>query len=460
MMNSVYPWIPLRAAELPRPGAADWTRFGYDLHNTRFNSKEKIIGPANVERLKVKWQFETVDGWPMQNTAAVIGDTLFFGAGGNYYALDSSSGKLKWKYEAGFAGEWVSVSMLRSVRSSCQYDNGRIYFGDGSSNVHCVDAATGQGIWKTALENNKLMDASMIYSPVVYRGKVIVGNTSGMAKIACLDAETGAIRWQFRVAQDVPEEWQTGGGSLWTSGAIDEQQNVVFNVTGSLKSGFAANSVLYTESILAHDLDTGELLWSYQAHPQDAFDLDFCAHPMIFDAISPPRFRGDVRRCVGAGNKAGFYCFNRHTGELYWRTSLEAASAGSGPRQSSTAVAYNRVFVQTDTPTSRPALSLTAALNAYNGNIEWLVPNPGMHTSAIAVANEVLYQGFLDGKLEALDAKTGLRLWEHALPSAFHGGMSIANGALFANHGIAGLNFDPEAASQKFAVMCFTIDGK
>ena len=33
---------------LPKPGAADWTRFGYDLHNTRFNIREKTIGPKNV----------------------------------------------------------------------------------------------------------------------------------------------------------------------------------------------------------------------------------------------------------------------------------------------------------------------------------------------------------------------------------------------------------------------------
>ena len=40
------------AQGLPRPGAADWRRFGYDLHNTRFNSRETVLGPDNVSRLK------------------------------------------------------------------------------------------------------------------------------------------------------------------------------------------------------------------------------------------------------------------------------------------------------------------------------------------------------------------------------------------------------------------------
>src|SRR4029077_2014776 len=161
-----------------------------------------------------------------------------------------------------------------------QYYNGRIYFATPFADVQCLDAATGRAIWKTNLENDKLLNTSILYSPVVYNGKVVVGYSSGMAQIVCLDADTGAIRWRFRVAQDVPAEFRTGGGSLWTSGAVDEQQNIVFNGTGSTK-GLFPNSMLYTESLVAHDIDTGELLWYYQAHPQSVFDLDFCAHPMI-----------------------------------------------------------------------------------------------------------------------------------------------------------------------------------
>ena len=67
-MGSALPWSMLRATDLPSAGEADWPRSGYDLHNTRFNVKEKTLGLKNVDRLKVKWQFETIDHWPVQTT--------------------------------------------------------------------------------------------------------------------------------------------------------------------------------------------------------------------------------------------------------------------------------------------------------------------------------------------------------------------------------------------------------
>lgn len=56
-------------------------------------------------------------------------------------------------------------------------------------------------------------------------------------------------------------ESRYGGGSVWTSPAIDEEAGVVYNVTGSLKAVIPSGPVLYTESILAYDLESGELLW-------------------------------------------------------------------------------------------------------------------------------------------------------------------------------------------------------
>src|SRR5947209_5990380 len=53
-----------QAAGMPSPGAADWPRFGFDLHNTRFNAREKKLGPGNIARLKLKWSREI--GAPIQ----------------------------------------------------------------------------------------------------------------------------------------------------------------------------------------------------------------------------------------------------------------------------------------------------------------------------------------------------------------------------------------------------------
>jgi len=456
-LGSVVPWEQLRAADLPTPGPADWPRFGYDLHNTRFNANEKTIGPQNVGQLKLKWKFDTPDNWPIHTTPTIIGDTLYFAGGGFYYSLDTATGAQKWKMEAGLPSGWVGYENSM-IRSSANYLNGKIYFGTGFCDVYCVDVSSGRQVWKTSLEPNKHLRAQMFYSPVVYNGKVLVGWSSGQAGIACLDAETGAVRWRFRIAQDVPPEFMTGGGSLWSSGAVDEKMNVVFNATGSAKGAFA-HQMRHTESVIANDIDTGELLWSFQAHQQDTFDLDFCAHPMIFDAVSPPRMRDDLRQAVAAGNKGGMYCLNRHNGQLYWKVMLGAATSGSGPRIDATAVAYNKVYVQNCSP-GNPPLYVTAALNAYNGDIEWITPNPAPQTAPICVANRVLYQGYDVGpKIEALDAMTGRRLWEYPLPSPFRGGPAVANGALYFSNGVT-LDWKGDQTPQKYSLYCFTIDGK
>lgn len=435
-----------------KPGAADWTRFGYDLHNTRFNSKEKTITPENVSRLKLKWRFDTLDGWPVSNTPAVVGNTLFFAAGGYCYSLDSATGRVNWKFETGFGGDWVPAYLQRGNRSSCQYQDGRVYFAaSGLCIVFCLDAATGKEIWRAHLEDRKSMGAQMWYSVAVYGGKVFAGFASAAAAMVCLDADTGAQRWRFRAVPDVPEELQAGGGSLWTSAAIDEQQNVVFNVTGN-SQGVLAGPNLYAESLLANDADTGELLWAYQAHPQGSHDLDFSAPPMVFDAVSLGRQRGDVRACVGAGNKADFVCLNRHTGQMFWKASFWPANS-AGVLYSSTGVADNSVFIQA----SSLGINLTASLHAYTGDIQWMVPNTGSHSGPLSIANGIVFQGSSNPhKIEALSAKTGHRLWSYLLPSLYRGGITVANGAVYTTNG-DGLGWKPGGGP--FSIHCLTLDG-
>ncbi len=437
----------------PKPGPADWSRFGCDLHNTRFNGSEATLGPENVARLRLKWTFDAAGR--IQTCPTVIGDTLFFGARDGYlYSLDAASGKLKWKFQV------ETQTALRynhwGIRSSCQYVDGHIYFGDNFTKVHCLDAATGKEIWQTQLSD--LRETNMFCSVAVYNGKVLTGYSSdiGSSEIACLDAVTGAIVWRFRVVPGT----QWGGGSVWTSPAIDEANNVVYNVTGSVKSFIPPGPMLYSESILAHDVDSGELLWYYQARPRDPFDLDFGCHPMIFDALAPGGYRGGVmRQCVGAGNKGGFFCWNRFTGELYWKVMLTNQSASGGPLLNSTAVAYNKIFVVSNALTPRGSMSVTAALNAYTGDIEWWIPNSAMIRGPVAIANGVFYQGFSDGTVEAIDAEHGQTLWGYKLPTAHRGGIAIANGALYTSNGELEGTTEEEEKERRHSVYAFTVDG-
>ena len=444
----------------PVPGPADWPRFGYDLHNTRFNSRENMLTPENVGRLQLKWRHDV--GAPIQSTPTVVGDTLFIGAwDGNYRALEIETGELKWKFDAGIPPEprW----QLRDLRSSAQYANGKIYFGTGEGELHCVDAATGRTVWKARVDPDSR--ARIASSPNVYGERVFVGTSGSRSHVACLDAETGAVRWRFQIVPDRDD----GGGAVWTSAAVDEEQNIVYNVTGNPHTFTPPGPLLHTDSIIANDLETGELLWHYQVRATDPFDLDFSCHPMLFEAVSPGK-RGARRSCVGAGNKTAFFTWDRYTGELLWRVMLTNRWSQGGPWMNSTAAAYNKVYVvsnainendyQRDPVTGRNAglsESVTAALHAYTGEIVWWRHNNSMNRSPVCVANGVFYQSLASGALEAYHAETGKQLWQSNLPSPSRGGIVIANGTLYTSNGEGGLPTEPR---NRYSVFAYSIDGR
>jgi polyvinyl alcohol dehydrogenase (cytochrome) len=440
-----------QSSRVPQPGPADWPRFGYDLQNTRFNAKEKTLGVENVGRLKLKWS--AVSDGVIQTTPTVIGDTLFFGTQSGYeYAVETHTGERKWKLQVDI--QKSRPYMRQGVRSSAQYLDGRIYYGDNMTVVRCVDATTSKVIWQTQLSKDPGDQTRS--SPAVYDGKVVIGysSTKGNAEIVCLDAETGAVIWRFRTA---PEG---GGGSVWASPSIDEEERIVYNATGSVKTFMPPGPMLYTESIVAHDLDSGELLWYYQPRRADPFDLDFNCHPMIFDAKPPSGYRGNsARNCVGAGSKAGFFVCDRYTGQPYWKSILTNPGASGGLMTDSTAVAYNRVFVISNSFTRKGAMSATAALHAYTGDIIWWMPNSAPNIAPLAVANGVFYQGLMDGTLEALDAEDGASLWQYKLPTPHRGGIAIANGVMYVGNGDPSAVTEEQAKAKQYSIYAFSIDG-
>lgn len=454
---------PLRGAPAPetdlfppRVKAGEWALFGYDIYGTRFNRHEKIIGPDTVERLKVKWTFDQAKGFS-QTTPMVVRDSLYFAAHDGYvYALDAQSGAGKWKFHAweGIEPDTVPPQRLDinadpvgEMRGSAAYADGRLFIGDGTARLHCLDAETGKELWKTAMDPQAGLNRSKISSsPIVYDGKVFIGTstTAGRAQVACLDAGTGAVRWRF---DTVPDPKAAGGGAVWTAAAIDPEYGIVYNATGSVH-GHVPGPVLFSESMIANDLESGELLWFDQLRSNDPFDLDYSCHPILFECEHPTR-AGAVRRCVGAGSKTGFHVFDRYTGERFW----SAAATNGGPTLNSTAYGYNKIFMVSNSAAEhRPGLSATVALHAYTGEILWWTPNPSNIQGAVAVANGLFYQGLMDGTLQAFEVETGKPIWTYKLPAPRRGGITISNGTLYTSCGVAKL--------PPYTLYAFSIDGK
>ena len=123
------------------------------------------------------------------------------------------------------------------------------------------------------------------------KDKVIVGIAGGdlgvRAYIAAFDAKNGKELWRFYTIPGPGEKgndtwsgdsWKTGGAGVWNSGAYDAEANLVYFGTGNPAPDWDGRSRLgdnlYSDSVVALDVETGKLKWHYQFTPHDEVDYD------------------------------------------------------------------------------------------------------------------------------------------------------------------------------------------
>jgi polyvinyl alcohol dehydrogenase (cytochrome) len=147
--------------------------------------------------------------------------------------------------------------------------------------------------------------------------------------VVALDANTGKQIWQAWVIPEEPRPYKTmasgvtlyrpAGGAVWNSPTVDPVRNAIYFGTGDAT---IAPSPRTTDGIMAVDIDTGRLLWSYQATSNDVFmggctgtersdacptpmgpDMDIGNSPILVTARRQTGvdWRHQERRCVRAG---------------------------------------------------------------------------------------------------------------------------------------------------------------
>ena len=93
-----------------------------------------------------------------------------------------------------------------------------------------------------------------------------------------LNANTGKQVWKYWVVEGDPKPvkqnpngvkiYAPAGGSVWNSPTIDPVRDAIYFGTGDATT---APSPLTTDAIVAIDIKTGKLLWTYQADANDVF---------------------------------------------------------------------------------------------------------------------------------------------------------------------------------------------
>ena len=478
---------------LSNPAASPgWNGWGADGANSRFqDGAHARLTPEAVRHLQLRWAF----GFPNSSSAygqpSIIAGRVFVGADTGYvYSLDAKSGCVYWSY---LARSGVRNAMtVEPIGRGARY---AVFFGDLKANAYAVDAQTGRELWVTHVEDH--LTDRVTAAPAYHAGRLYVPISSweeframdptyscctSVGAVAALDANTGVMLWKTYVISPRPaptrlnnqgvQQFGPAGASVWNTPTVDPARHAIYVGTGDATTYPAAET---SDAVMALDMASGRVLWSYQAHRNDSF-LVGCGANAPTHSDNCPKFQGPdwdipgsvILRRVGAhrelivGTKPGdiLALDPDHGGALLWRKNVSGgALAGDGPAFPT----GTRKGVQWGGAASADTVyyGLTdggvVALGLRSGERLWFSPlnreqNPRANNSAAVTAIPgAVFVGGTDGMLFAVSSTDGSPLWSFETARTYHTvnqvpakggsisapGVTVADGMVFVGSGFS-----------------------
>jgi alcohol dehydrogenase (cytochrome c) len=305
----------------------NWLSYSGTVDNRRYSSLDEI-DTRTVRGLDLQWVWQARSLEKFEATALVVDGILYtVQAPNDVVALDAATGRMFWTYHHEPAPE--ARACCGRVNRGLAILGDTLYMGTIDAHLLAIDAKSGKLKWDSVVADAR-RNYSITMSPNVFKDKVIVGTAGGdmgiRGYIAAFDAQTGKEVWRFYTipAPGEPgnetwsgESWRTGGAAVWNAAAYDPQTNLAFWGTGNPAPDWDGSvrlgDNLYSNSVVALDVDTGELEWFYQFTPHDELDYDSTQVPVLADID----WRGTPRKVMLWANRNGImYLLDRVTGEL------------------------------------------------------------------------------------------------------------------------------------------------
>ncbi|WP_225869969.1 PQQ-binding-like beta-propeller repeat protein [Glaciimonas sp. PCH181] len=491
--------LPMSAALLPvsqamLDGAAkdskNWLHTNGDYAQTRYYPATQI-NAKNVATLKPKFVFQTAVVESMETAPIVVNGVMFITTSYNYvYAVDAVTGREFWHYKHKMGP--VTTFCCGPNNRGVAVSEGKLYMGTLDAKLIALDTKTGKLLWETEIADPE-KGYSETMAPTVADGKVLIGTNGGeygiRGFVKAFDAQTGKLDWTFYTIPEKGHEgvWakndatgrdmhrdiaaekvafakksnfhETLGGGVWTTPAIDRATKTVFFVVGNpspdLYGAERPGDNLYTDSLVAIDLDTGKYKWHFQYISHDVWDLDAVSPPILVDVKDK---NGKMIPGVIHGGKTGHvYVHDRRDGSLIRfsdamvpQENMWTLPTATGARMLPGAnggvewspMAYNAgarltyalnlnqpMTYQVDgsnypngklwlggafknAPGEEQSGNVTA-VNIDTGKITWQAKtDQPMIGGALATAGNLVFAGEGNGLFKAYDAKTGKVLWQ------------------------------------------------
>ena len=470
---------------------ANWLHTNGDYAQTRFYPG-KQINAGNVKELRPEFSFQTEVRESMETAPIVVDGIMYMTTSYNHvYALDAVTGKEFWHYKHKIGP--ITTFCCGPNNRGVAIEGGKLFMGTLDAKMVALDAKTGKLLWETEIADPE-KGYSETMAPTVVDGKVLIGTNGGeygvRGFVKAFDANNGKLLWTFytipekghegvwavndatgrNMHRDIAAEkaalardssfYQTLGGGVWMNPAVDIKTRTIFFVAGNpspdLYGAERPGDNLYTNSMVAVDLDNGTYKWHSQYIAHDVWDLDAVSPPILLDVKDKD---GKMVPAVMHGGKTGHvYIHRRDNGELIRfseamipQENMWVLPTATGARMLPGAnggvewspMAYN--------PTHRLTYALNlhqpmtyhveaakypggklwlggafkvvegekqwgrvAAVNVDTGKIAWKFDTEQpLIGGALATAGDLVFYGEGNGLFRALHAKTGKLLWEY-----------------------------------------------
>lgn len=280
---------------LLNPESENWLMYRRTYNGWGFSPLEQI-DTGNVSNLVPVWSFSTgtTEG---HEAPPIVNDGIMFitTPGAQVFALDARTGEQIWRYRRQLPPD---LMQLHPTNRGVGLHQDKVLVATVDAFVVALDARTGEVVWETAVEDYR-RGYYMTLAPLVVNGNVMVGVSGGEMGIRgfviALDADSGEEVWksytipapgEFGNDSWPGDSWKTGGAPVWLTGTYDPDLNLSFWGTGNpgpWMGDVRPGDNLYTNSVIALDVTTGELKGHHQYHWNGSWDWDEVSAPLLID---------------------------------------------------------------------------------------------------------------------------------------------------------------------------------
>ena len=430
----------LDPAALLKAPTDTWPTYNGDYSGKRYSTLDQI-NTGNISSLTLAWAFQT-HGAAIKSTPLEVNGILYFSVPDNVWAVDARYGRRIWHYERKSEGDHIGH------RGLAVYKNW-LYFTTPDAKLVCLDAKDGSVRWIVELADSKLEYFSTM-APLVLRDHVIVGVSGDVTDIPgfleSLDPETGKIQWRWNTepesGQPGSETWpkdgdaiRHGGGMTWMTGTYDPELNLLYWGTGN------PNPVLAGEGRPGDNLYTCSIVALNPDTGKLAWYFQPSPHDVHdWDAVETPvlfdaEFKGKPRKLLAQASRNGFFfVLDRATGEHLVTSEFIDQTWASGVDSRGRPIAKAEA-----TPTPDGALVEPGS----DGSTNWMAPSFNPQTGLFYVNARRLFSIFyntVEGKAEGWGGRDR-NLWANSTLRAldYRTGKVVWNHELGDGESIAGI---------------------